>query len=281
MKKIILIVSLLVCVCVICSCAHEHEEAEEYKNDENYHWFPCVDEDCDVAFNKVSHTWGVGEITTKPTASQDGVMSYLCTVCKRLKQESVKYNPNPTVSSSQWQSAFDLAKYNNVKVILIEEIEFEGSVSKQEYKIQANQDVVYMTVTSYADGEETQYVGKYQEGSYLWTFTDKNQKKEDIEPTISRDFMNPTAVLTDNGFDKLKDLFEKFVYNDSTGYYEAENVTLEKFGYGYESIAVKMGDGKISEIKAVSTHNPAINISVSYLDYNAEKPLPPTKDEKK
>lgn len=281
MKKIVLLLAVLLCVFSICACTHEHEEADEYKNDENYHWFPCVDEDCDVTYNKVSHTWGVGEITTKPTASQDGVMSYLCTVCKRLKQEPIKYNPNPTVTSTQWNDAFTLTKYNNVVVSLVEEIEFDGSVSKQEYKIQANQDVIYMTVTSYVDGHETQYVGKYQEGSYLWTFTDKNQKKEDVEPTISRDIMSPTAVLTDNGFDKLKDLFEKFVYNDSTGYYEAENVVLDNFSYGYASIAVKMGDGKISEIKAVSTHNPAINIIVSYSDYNAEKPIPPTSGDKK
>ena len=281
MKKILLIVSLLLCVFIVCACTHEHTEGEGYKSDDNYHWIPCDDAECDATFEKVEHSWGEGEITTKPTSAQDGVMSYLCTVCKRLKQEPVKYNPSTTVNSTQWYEAFDLTRFENVSASLVEIIESEDMVLKQEYNIQANQTSVYITVTSYEDGKETQYVGKYQEGSYLWTFTNKNQKIEDVEPTISRDVMNPTAVLTDNGFDKLKDIFGAFSYNQGTGYYETENLTLEGFGYGYESIMVKMSDGKIGEIKAVSTHNPAINISISYFDYGTSTPTPPTSTEKK
>ena len=268
----------------MCRCAcgtHTHEEAKEYKNDAEYHWFPCIDEDCDVTFNKVAHTWGVGEITTKPTSAKDGVMSYLCTVCKRLKQVPVKYNPNPTVSDSQWENAFSLSKFNNVVAHLTEAIEYDGVVSKWEYTIQANEEAVYMTMVFYENGVEKQYVGKYQENNYLWTFTDKNQVKGDVEPTISRDIMNSTAVLTDNGFDKLKDMFDKFTHNKETGYYEARDVVVDGLGYGYKNISVKMGDGRVLEIKATTTQTPGMEISVSYSNYGEAKPTPPTNEKEK
>ena len=120
MKKILLIVSLLLCVFIVCACTHEHTEGEGYKSDDNYHWIPCDDAECDATFEKVEHSWGEGEITTKPTSAQDGVMSYLCTVCKRLKQEPVKYNPSTTVNSTQWYEAFDLTRFENVSASLVE-----------------------------------------------------------------------------------------------------------------------------------------------------------------
>ena len=268
-------------MCGICACAHTHEEAEEYENDEVYHWIPCVDEDCDFTYNKVAHTWGTGEVTTNPTASNDGVMSYLCTVCKRLKQEPVKYNPNPTVTTQQWQDAFELTKFNNVVATLVESVEYDGIVSKQEYKIYANQELIYLTMTVYENNVEKQYMGKYQDGNYLWSFSDKEQKIEDVEPTISRDVMKPTAILTDNGFDKLKDLYQSFIYNEATGYYEANDVTIEGMFYGYKSVAVKMADGKILEIKATSTHSPSMEIFVAFSNYGGANPTPPSREENK
>ena len=281
MKRLILFLSILALLTSVCACAHAHEQAEEYKNDESFHWNPCDDEGCDYKFNKSEHAWGEGEVTTKPTSTKDGVMSYLCSVCKRLKQEPIKYNATPTVTPSQWKNAFFLSKFNNVEATLVETVEYDGVVNKREYKIQASEEAVYVTIITYENGKEISYDGKYQEGTYLWVFTDKNQKIEDITPTHSMSIMRPVSVLTDNGFDKLGDMFDSFAYNESTGCYESSAITIEGVGYSYKNVAIKMGDGNLLEIKVTTTHNPSMSITVSYSNYGGAKPTPPMGEEKK
>jgi len=281
MKKIILLVSALISIFALFACEHSHTIGKAYEYDEQYHWYPCMDGDCDAQLEKAEHTWGKGEVTTKPTANGDGVMSYLCTVCKGLKQEPIKYDPVPTVSEEEWKNAFALNKFYNVTAEITEEIKGATSTNKKIYKVEADNSVIYLQITEYRDGEEIGYRAKLQDGSLTWSFTDKSQKLEDVAPEINLEAMDPKAVITDYGFDSLANLFDSFTYNTATKAYEAANITTAKLNLSYKKISVKLGDGEVTEITAATEDSPEMSIKITYSAYGTTKPTPPTREEKK
>ena len=278
MKRALLILSILICLCTIISCDHSHSAKSELLSDEEYHWYPCVMKDCDEMLEKARHEWDAGEITTEPTSTQDGVISYICKACKKLKQEPVKYKPSPEVDEATWKSAFTLSNFTNVTTVIEEEI--KGSTAhKTVYRIESAGMVVYVQTTVYENDVEKSYSAKFQDGNFLWLLNDKNQKIEDVSPELILDPMDPAAVLTGNGFDFLKDCFDKFTYDSENECYVASNIMVEGMRYGLKTVSVKVGDNRILEICATTDENPELNIKVTYSNYGKTEPTPPTREE--
>ncbi len=78
-------------VCGICGQPYgslgEHSYSEDWSHDENEHWHECTV--CGDKTDTDTHTWDEGEITTDPTASNEGVKTYTCTLCSAVKTESI------------------------------------------------------------------------------------------------------------------------------------------------------------------------------------------------
>lgn len=281
MKKIVLLLSILMCVGTMVACEHSHEKGKEYQSDENYHWFVCTDSECDVTIEKAKHSWDGGDITTKPTATQDGVRTFICKDCKKMKQESVKYVPASTVKDFQWENAFARSRFLNVTAKITEEIFMFELAYKNVYDIQVNNNMIYSVITAYKNGTEVKYSAKFQDGNTVWRLNNKEQYIEDVTPQINFDTMEPTAVLTDYGFDYLSDCFDSFTYNEKTKSYEATNLSMPKMSFDFKQISVRMEDGQVAEIVAVTTNNPELCLTVTYSEYGKTTPTPPTKAENK
>ncbi len=272
MKKILLI-CILSCLAFVASCSHTHEKAEKRVSDATHHWYPCTDSECDAALEKVEHTWGKGEITTPPQPSKDGVMSYLCTVCQRLKQEPIKAEPTHKVTEEQWKKAFSQEAFLNYTVVF-EETRYSADVEhKTLHKIQADNDISYVVIITYENGNEKEYSGKFHSGIQVWTFTDKNQVIDDV-PVGYENPPSNYAVLSANGFERFLGLFDSFTFNEENECYEAENLTFES-GISYSSVSVKLKNGWISSITASTTEKTPTEIKAEYSDYGTTKPLPP------
>ncbi len=66
----------------------EHSFGGEWQKDKNSHWKLCTV--CGVEKGSIAeHSWNSGEITQQPTETEAGVRTYICTVCKETKTESI------------------------------------------------------------------------------------------------------------------------------------------------------------------------------------------------
>lgn len=68
---------------------HEHSFADDWSSDAEAHWHACSGEGCTELSDKAAHTFGEGKETTPATESEEGVMTYTCTVCGYEKLESI------------------------------------------------------------------------------------------------------------------------------------------------------------------------------------------------
>ncbi len=65
----------------------EHDWGSWEELDEEYHQRVCQNDDSHVETEP--HSWDEGEITTPATCTEDGVMTYTCTVCQATKIETI------------------------------------------------------------------------------------------------------------------------------------------------------------------------------------------------
>ncbi|MBO5088022.1 MAG: leucine-rich repeat domain-containing protein [Lachnospiraceae bacterium] len=65
---------------------HVHGFADVWQKDAANHWKACK---CGEKSGVTAHTFGEGVVTTQPTATEEGVKTYTCTVCKATKTEAV------------------------------------------------------------------------------------------------------------------------------------------------------------------------------------------------
>ena len=102
---------LLLCICLsaLTACAHKHSYSPEYAKDDAYHWLTCADTKCAEIFSREEHSWDGGKTTVQPTASADGVITYTCTVCSHVKNESISLKT--TVTSDEWIAAFNMSNF--------------------------------------------------------------------------------------------------------------------------------------------------------------------------
>ena len=277
MKKILLLLSLVAFVCLLASCSHKHEASEKYGSDENNHWNLCANQKCTEMLNITPHTWGEGEITTSPTSTQDGVMSYLCTTCKRLKQEPVKYEANKSISKEQWEKSFLEGNFANA-TLKVEEITLSGDY-KTTVDIQVNNDIVYMVASTLQAGKEIGYVARYQAGGVEVSVSSREQKWEDGKyELIGEKKISIVGILKNSGL-LISNSYDRFTFNEQTGYYETNNLTVEDKPFGFEKLEIKFADGKISEIKARATDGMETKITISNYGKTAPKnPLEKTEN---
>ena len=104
-KSFLAIMVLMLAIVLLTACNKDgnHNFAEEWSNDETYHWHACADKDCKEIKDKAEHSWNGGNVTVEPTTEQKGTMVYTCTVCRREKTESI----NELVVGTEYTITFD------------------------------------------------------------------------------------------------------------------------------------------------------------------------------
>ncbi len=271
MRKILWLLSLLIVAIVLASCSHTHRAANTYLSDENYHWNSCTNVNCQEMLNKTEHTWGAGEVTSKPTSAQDGVMSYLCTVCKKLKQEPIKYVPSNTMTKEQWEKAFLQQSFENVTVKLTEavlDIDYKTNVD-----ISVGNNALYLEAVTIQSLQEIGYTAKYQTGGVELSISSKEQSWDDAKyELILNNGITITGILEKSGL-LLSDYFSNFVYDESTSSYKAQNLVIEGVSFQLTDVTVKFADGKVIEIEATSTDG--MYTKVSFGSYGETTPKDP------
>ena len=93
-KSIVLILALALALSVAFSATacgkNKHEFSNEWKNDGTHHWHECTTKGHTDTADNAEHTFGEGIVTTEPTETAEGVMTYTCTVCGYRKTDTVK-----------------------------------------------------------------------------------------------------------------------------------------------------------------------------------------------
>ena len=100
---IALMLVLSLSVLTACNKDGKHNFAEEWSNDETYHWHACADKGCKETKDKAEHSWNGGNVTVEPTTEQEGAMVYTCTVCRREKTEKI----DKLVAETEYTITFD------------------------------------------------------------------------------------------------------------------------------------------------------------------------------
>ena len=68
---------------------HTHDIDEtKWASDAGYHWHACSG--CDERVNEAIHKWNEDAVTKQPTCTEEGVMTYKCTVCGYEKTEAIE-----------------------------------------------------------------------------------------------------------------------------------------------------------------------------------------------
>ena len=100
---IALMLVLSLSVLTACNKDGKHNFAEEWSNDETYHWHACADKGCKEIKDKAEHSWDGGNVTVEPTTEKEGAMVYTCTVCRREKTEKI----DTLVAETEYTITFD------------------------------------------------------------------------------------------------------------------------------------------------------------------------------
>ena len=100
---IALMLVLSLSVLTACNKDGKHNFAEEWSNDETYHWHACADKGCKEIKDKAEHSWDGGNVTVEPTTEKEGAMVYTCTVCRREKTEKI----DKLVAETEYTITFD------------------------------------------------------------------------------------------------------------------------------------------------------------------------------
>ena len=87
--------------------AHVHVAGEEWKSDEKTHWHECVSETCDdktAKLDEAAHTEDEGAVTKAATETEEGVMTYKCTVCGAVtRTESIPKVKHTHIAGKEWK----------------------------------------------------------------------------------------------------------------------------------------------------------------------------------
>ena len=104
-KSFLAIMVLMLAIVLLTACNKDgkHNFAEEWSNDETYHWHACADKGCKETKDKAEHSWNGGNVTVEPTTEKEGAMVYTCTVCRREKTEKI----DKLVAETEYTITFD------------------------------------------------------------------------------------------------------------------------------------------------------------------------------
>ncbi len=70
-----------------------HAFSDTWKSNERVHWHECT---CGAKSGESTHTWDIGTVTQKPTATENGTLLYTCTICGAQRTEDVAPTPGVT-----------------------------------------------------------------------------------------------------------------------------------------------------------------------------------------
>ena len=82
--------------------AEDHTFSTMWSSDANYHWHAATCGHTTLKSQQSAHTWNDGVVTTNPTHTEAGVMTYTCTVCGQTKTEAVPALSEDHTFSSDW-----------------------------------------------------------------------------------------------------------------------------------------------------------------------------------
>ena len=104
-KSLIAIMTIVLTVVLFAACnkGGQHNFSEEWSNNETHHWHACADKGCKETKDKTEHSWDGGKVTVEPTTEKEGVMVYVCTVCRREKTEKI----DKLVAEKEYTITFD------------------------------------------------------------------------------------------------------------------------------------------------------------------------------
>ena len=267
MKKI-LFATLVLCFLLALSGCNSHKKGDLVYND-THHWYACRHKSCDARLEEGEHSWDKGEVIKEAAEGTEGLKVYFCTFCNGTKNEKIAPLPKVSITESGWASAFSKDSFLNVTATLAEEIQSGDTTYKIEYKILADNALVYLTVIRYENDREVGYSAKFQDGYYQWSFTTREEKLEDVSPQIasSQDVMTAENILKNYNLD-FTGLFNGFSYDSSEKCYVAKTLTV-----GDEEmtdVIVYMLDGKISHLSAIVGNGEKITVELS--DYGKTVP---------
>lgn len=116
---------------------HTHSYSTEWQSDETYHWHVSTCEHSNEITGKAEHIWVAGIITTEPTYINEGVKTYTCSVCNRIKTESI-----PKKNLGYWLKKFTMYSINNIKSL---EQVYEYDYINDDYDYKRYYDTSYYT----------------------------------------------------------------------------------------------------------------------------------------
>ena len=83
--------------------AKGHTYSDQWSYNELQHWHAATCEHKDLKAEVGDHVWNPGVITTQPTASSKGVMTYTCAICGYQKTEEIPASAHQHTFSTAWQ----------------------------------------------------------------------------------------------------------------------------------------------------------------------------------
>lgn len=78
---------------------HTHDWSDEWSKDDTYHWHDCL-KNCGEKKNNAAHIWDDGTVTKQPTVDAEGEKTFECTVCGKIKTETLPPKDEPNEPDS-------------------------------------------------------------------------------------------------------------------------------------------------------------------------------------
>lgn len=78
---------------------HTHDWSNEWSKDDTYHWHDCLKNCCERK-NNAAHIWDDGTVTKQPTVDAEGEKTFECTVCGKIKTETLPPKDEPSEPDS-------------------------------------------------------------------------------------------------------------------------------------------------------------------------------------
>ncbi len=82
--------------------AKGHTYSDKWSSNELQHWHAATCEHTGEKIDAADHVWNPGQITTQPTATTKGVMTYTCSICGATKTEEVPPTQHEHTFSANW-----------------------------------------------------------------------------------------------------------------------------------------------------------------------------------
>lgn len=259
-KTICLILALFTCFgacAAFVGCGADHVFSEEWTADDTHHWHLCTKEGCDEQGDKGEHTWDGGVQTLVPTAETEGEIRYTCTVCGKIRTQSMATIPT-TVENTAWADAFLLKDENLVMTV----VNGEGTliVKKRGGIVETHTPQSAVLHKSYYTVESEKY--------YCYAVVGEQVTKSEVSEQA---YVQATTLIGLQVFD-----YTAFTYDEASKLYKAAQVSAS--GVTYENVSVAIHDGRISRISFVKREagkegDPCV-VTVTYGTVPADLVLP-------